>query len=503
MANPFDQFDAPKKTGNPFDQFDVAPEMLASHEPGTRSVSPTLQRTIADYARPALEGAGMAAGGIIGAAAGLPATPVASGVLGVAGGALGYAGGKRAANLVDEALGLREPQTIPQAAATTVQDLGEGAMMEMGGQSIIPGAAMIGRGVGNVGKEVLGKMTGAGPEAIAQAVRGEKGFAAGMRGGEGVGEKVLADTRSALGQVKADRGVTYSAQLAEVAKNKKPLNPAPFKAKIAQTLQKFNIRGQIDPKTGKLVVDEKTGAPILDFSRSSITDDAARTKAAKIINDFNEWGSQADDFTPMGLDLLKRRTQDYYDPNLPAIANMSTDLSNFVKGNIVKEVPDYAKMVKGYEESTRFINEAERALSLGNKAMMDTSIKKLISTNRENFEFRRELLKQLEEKAGRSLSPEIAGLTMQQFTPKGLIGVLGTAGAGYAAGISPSVLAFAAMSSPRLAGELLHTTVGIPRREVSKLLASRQFQQYAGAVKAAALAGTRTASKGAVTEAQK
>lgn len=444
------------------------------------------RQTVSTYAKPVLETAGMVAGGVIGGGAGAfggPAAPATVPAGALAGGTIGYGIGRQAGKLLDNALGVTPVETPVEAVKGAASDLVTGANMEMTGQSIFPAAGLALKGAGNVGKEILGKMTGAGPEAIAQAVKGEKGFAAGMRGGEGMGEKVLADTRAALGQVKADRGVTYANQFAEVAKNKKPLDPTPFKSKIEQTLQKFNIRR----------VTDGAGETTLDFSRSSITDDAARNKAAKIIQDFDEWGSQADDFTPVGLDLLKRRIQDYYDPNAPAIANMSTDLSNFVKGNIVKEVPEYAKMVKGYEDSTRFINEAERALSLGNKAMMDTSIKKLLSTNRENFEFRRELLNQIEQRAGRSLSPEIAGLTMQQFTPKGLVGVLGTAGAGYAAGISPSVLAFAAMSSPRLAGEFLYTFAGVPRREAAKLLTSPEFVKYAGAVRLAAKTGTRGA----------
>lgn len=485
------------------------------------------RQTVSTYAKPVLETAGMVAGSVVGGGAGAfggPAAPATVPAGALAGGTLGYGIGRQAGKLLDNVLGVAPVETPIDAVKGAANDLVTGANMEMAGQAIFPAAGLVAKGVGNVGKEVLGKMTGAGPEAIAQAVKGEKGFATAMRGGEGMGEKVLADTRSALGQVKADRGVTYAKQFEEVAKNKNPLDPTPFKSKIEQTLQKFNIRrvggGETVPpfkefvkgKMGPYMKEEgshgaamkrlsseyaaaKANAPEagLDFSRSSITDDAARAKAAKIIQDFDEWGSQADDFTPVGLDLLKRRIQDYYDPNAPAIANMSTDLSNFVKSNIVREVPEYAKMVKGYEESTRFINEAERALSLGNKAMMDTSIKKLLSTNRENFEFRRELLNQIEQRAGRSLSPEIAGLTMQQFTPKGLVGVLGTAGAGYAAGISPSVLAFAAMSSPRLAGEFLYRFAGVPRREAAKLLTSPEFVKYAGAVRLAAKTGTRGA----------
>lgn len=519
-------------------------DMMASHGNEPQQEEGNWKQTVSDYSKPVLETAGLVGGGILGAAAGPPGS--------VGGAALGYGMAKQGEKLLDSFL-LDSPTTAPQVfkgSPKTVQDLitekntqspldqfgneavgaandlVTGANMEMMGQSIFPAIGLVAKGVGNVGKEVLGKMTGAGPEAIAQAVKGEKGFAAGMRGGEGVGEKVLEDTRAALGQVKADRGVSYSKQFEEVAKNTKPLDPTPFKSKIEQILQKFNIRriggGETVPpfkefvkgKMGPYMKEEgshgaamkrlsneyaaaKANSPELglDFSRSSITDDAARAKAAKIIQDFDEWGSQADDFTPVGLDLLKRRVQDYYDPNMPAIANMSTDLSNFVKSNIVREVPEYAKMVKGYEDSTRFINEAERALSLGNKAMMDTSIKKLLSTNRENFEFRRQLLNQIEERAGRSLSPEIAGLTMQQFTPKGLIGVLSTAGAGYAAGITPQLLPFVAMSSPRLAGEFLYTFAGVPRREAARLVSSPQFLKYANEIKLA----SRVAGRGAIT----
>jgi hypothetical protein len=82
-------------------------------------------RSVAEYARPALEYGGMLMGGVLAA----PTGP--AGV--IAGAGLGYAGGRQAANLVDQTLVGRKPQDMLTEVSNTGKDFVSGTTMEMGG----------------------------------------------------------------------------------------------------------------------------------------------------------------------------------------------------------------------------------------------------------------------------------------------------------------------------------------------------------------------------------
>lgn len=125
---------------------DTGPPLQSSH--GKKQVEPW-KRTVSNFARPALEGAGAALGGIVGAGAGLatgPGAPVASPTLGLAGGTLGYAMGKRGADILDETFGIRHPLNLRDTAVETVNDLATGAAYEMGGPILGVAAGSAGRG---------------------------------------------------------------------------------------------------------------------------------------------------------------------------------------------------------------------------------------------------------------------------------------------------------------------------------------------------------------------
>ena len=149
MGNFFDQFDTTgeQPKANFFDQFD-APK-----------VDPW-KKTLSAYARPMLEGGGMVGGGLMAGAAGLPTGPGAS-LTAVAGGALGYATGKRAADYLDESLGLKESLKTKDVLSSTSKDLATGATLEMGGQiasAILVPAYEGGKLVFNKASDALSKL---------------------------------------------------------------------------------------------------------------------------------------------------------------------------------------------------------------------------------------------------------------------------------------------------------------------------------------------------------
>lgn len=111
--------------------------MLPSHTPTNAMPEPPLRQTLANYARPVLEGVGAAGGAILGAGggglAGLAGGPAAPGTVpygaiagGVAGAGLGYAAGSTLADIV-----AGKPAPKPGETAGKIMT---GAEMEMGGQ---------------------------------------------------------------------------------------------------------------------------------------------------------------------------------------------------------------------------------------------------------------------------------------------------------------------------------------------------------------------------------
>lgn len=312
---------------------------------------------------------------------------------------------------------------------------------------------------GELTRQVVGTTTGAGPEAINQALKGEgltsksSDFVKAMR--EGVqGEDILTDAMDALSKVKENRATAYQKQLAKVAENKTAIDLRPIKGKLESLMKNYGIKRTPDGE--------------LDFSRSTLST-KAHNDVASIINRVDEWGTQAGDNTALGLDTLKRQLDDLYTDTNNGRAFI-TSLKNEVKGTIIRNVPDYAKLVGDYEAVSGPIKEIERALSLNNRAMMDTSIKKLQSAMRENFKFRNDLLQQLQEMSGRNLSATIAGGEMSQLIPKGLVGKL-VGGSGVVSGqmLNPYFISLAAVSSPRVMGEFLNT-LGYSRNQARKVV---------------------------------
>lgn len=97
---------------------------------------------------PLLEGVGMVGGATVAAPSAVLSGPLAPAVEAAAG-ASGYAFGKGAARAIDQAVGLTEPQTFTEGAKTAAGDVKSGAMLEMGGRSVVPA---VGGAINRVGK---------------------------------------------------------------------------------------------------------------------------------------------------------------------------------------------------------------------------------------------------------------------------------------------------------------------------------------------------------------
>ena len=297
---------------------------------------------------------------------------------------------------------------------------------------------------GSIASQIWGRLlTGAGSEAIETAFKGNPDFVDAMRGNI-PRENVIGNAKDALNKMNMDRSFKYQQALEKIP-NTKPLDITPIRSHFIDMLNRFKIK-----------YDQNTGG--LDFTRSRIIKGSEQADLNEIFNVVKDWGSKPDDLLPKNVDTLKQILGEYYSDsnNIRAIVSSTYNKARRV---LVDNVPGYEKMVGDYETSIKTTNEIKKALSLSDRAMADTALRKLMSTMRENFEFRRDLLKQLEDTSGKDLSGQIAGLTMQSYIPKGLIGKgvdIGLlSGLLFAHTFSPTIGAVLLSSSPRVAGEFL------------------------------------------------
>lgn len=341
------------------------------------------------------------------------------------------------------------PEAISATGVTGVQTGGD--LDSMGLAALLAGGTnMILPYLGKAGAAILGKTTGAGKVAIEKAAEGTPEVVNAMRGDTSEGE-ILQHLRDAMQSVKDQRAAAYRQQLANLPGNIQ-INLKPIKNEFVAALRSHGILPRIDPQSGQLV---------LDFSRSTISDAAAQNQVTSLANDVKDWGTRPQDLTPLGLDTLKRRLDDLYSPSSNARALVQR-VKNQVRTVLNQQVPGYQQMTQDYAQASKFLDNV-RDLSLESKND-GTAIRKFSTILSQNNNYRRELVEQLSQLAGRDLVPEIAGRALNSWTRRGIGGQ--ALGAELAAGllshflppgVGPAVgatsLAGAAVTSPRLMGE--------------------------------------------------
>ncbi len=343
------------------------------------------------------------------------------------------------------------------AATGDIKEAGQGALI--GGA--IPGGVKIAGAVGKAAKYVgagaakhtLGMTTGAGAESVGMAYQAGKSggtnFLDNMRGNVPMSD-VLDSAKGALSQMRMDRSAQYKQGMAGVSADKTVIDFAPIDKAVASLKSMGNFKGQVINKNASGAVDE-------------ISDLVTQWKSL----------DPAEFHTPEGLDALKQAISDVRDTTqFGTAARKAADTAyNAVKGEITSQAPTYAKVMKDYSQASETLGEIERALSLGNKAAADTSMRKLQSLMRNNvntnYGNRTGLAKQLEQ-SGAEILPAVAGQAMSSVTPRGLQGLSagGIAGLGIA-NANPLALAALPMTSPRLVGELAYG-LGAANRGVGK-----------------------------------
>jgi hypothetical protein len=289
-----------------------------------------------------------------------------------------------------------------------------------------------------VGPAILGKTTGAGEEAIRTAATNPSPeFMKAMRGGTDEGE-IVGSFRDALGKVKEARGEAYRQQLAQISQQQSPpIDITPVRQQLMQKLGAFRVK--VTPQ-----------GP--DFSRSVIPKSEQGTVEA-IANDVIGW----DDYTPLGVDALKRRIGNYYSPTSDVRALTST-VENATKKVLHANVPGYSEMTQDYANASDFITKVEQEMALGPRSQQGAAIRRISYALKQNNEYRKALAEALDQFTQSDLKGQLAGYHLKDTLPKGLTGVasgVGILGAIGLHALSPDAAVAMMASSPRLVGETL------------------------------------------------
>jgi hypothetical protein len=308
-------------------------------------------------------------------------------------------------------------------------DLGESAR-----QATIGGT--VGGAVGGLGylakklvPEVLGITTGSGGSSIRQAVdagkRSSEKFLENLRGKTDPAD-IVDDAKKALTDMKIAKNTQYANNMKALKESQKELDIVP----VIDEIKKVNA-------------EYKVGM----FSKAG-----KETKRAlnEINNTVKEFIKTPNVRTVEGFDALKQRLNDITFPAEAKEANrVVRKVANSVKGEIVKQAPEYSKIMKDYTQASDAITELEKTLSLGDKKAVDTSLRKLQSAFRKNvssnYGKREDLVRQL---GGEELADAISGQMLSDVMPRGLVGRL----AGIGSVSTGNVLGLPAFS-PRVVGE--------------------------------------------------
>ena len=329
--------------------------------------------------------------------------------LGQTGQTIGNVGGKAVASgATSGLLGLTQPTLGEKPYWQQVQEnVQNNAML---GAALPVATKAIGstaKAVGNLGASLLGLSTGVGATPIQEAFKaGKNGFNEFWKNLTGEADKnaVLDVAKSNLRAIQQDLSKAYRSGMINIKNDKNILS--------------FN---DIDQSLKK--VED------IALYKGEVTSKSANDAFNKVKEAITDWKKldPTEYHTPEGLDALKQKLGGVLE-EIPyeqkKARTIVENAYNAVKSSIQKQAPTYANVMKGYAEGQETISEIKKALSLGEKASVDTGLRKLQSLMRNNananYGYRLDLAKQLEEQGGNQIMPALAGQSLSSITPRSL-----------------------------------------------------------------------------------
>lgn len=322
------------------------------------------------------------------------------------------------------------------SAGLTGGDVGTGALI---GGALPAGIS----GIKTAAPAILGMTTGAGSESIRQAFQaGTKGgttakaFTENLRGKVPVAQ-VLDDVNANIAEIGRQRAAQYQANMQAVGASAKPLSYKGIDKAVDDALSAS--------VTSKGFIKNKAAASV----QKEISDVVEEAKARGM--------NTAEDF-----DALKQRIgaiRESIPMNERTAQKIAGDVYNSIKGEIIRQEPQYANAMRDYSEASELLGEIRQTLSNKPNASIDTQMRKLQSLMRNNvntsYGNRLDLVRQMEAQGGREIAPAVAGQALSSYTPRGLqsASTIPASMIGYGAGGLPLAGLGLLSASPRLVGE--------------------------------------------------
>jgi hypothetical protein len=301
-------------------------------------------------------------------------------------------------------------------------------------------ASGVTRGVGEVLAQGQGGFTGTGAAPIKEAYAAGKyskpAFWANLTG-KGDMSNVIDTAKQGVFSLKMNKNNQYRSGMVDIGKDKAVLSFDDIDSAVKDAFDKTKFKGQVTKET-------------------------AYKKVAEAQDIVNKWKNldPAEYHTPEGMDALKQKIGDVVE-SVPyeqaSVRNALNGIYSSAWKTISNQAPTYGKVMKDYEEATNLIKDIEKGLSLGKKASSDTSLRKLQSVMRNNVQTnygeRVKMVKELERAGGKEIMPALAGQSLSEFLPRGMVGQLERAGGLYGMLVNPLLTAVGAtVASPRVTG---------------------------------------------------
>ncbi len=339
-------------------------------------------------------------------------------------------------------------------AGSGLRALGVGGLLAKGAEALPAPIRMAGEMAKKGGKAVLsapgksvaqtlGRMTGAGPEAVAESVKGRPGFVKQMRGNADTEEELANDALKRLSDLKAARSAKYESDLAGLGNA--PLDTSPMVGHFVNRMKKENV--SVNAASRKL-----------DFSRSSLGEDEGLPHLERAHQLFRTAWQKKN----IGLQeaiVLKHQVGNLLNKTKPGTrANaVMIDLKNGID-KVLTQHPGYRKMNRDYAVQSGRIDQAEKAFSLkqARRKNIQTILTKMQTHARRHNQFARSLIEKLDPSG--DLTAQMYGLEMKPWFRRGLETPLlwgegGAAAVTHSATLPGIGLGLIGASSPRLVGE--------------------------------------------------
>lgn len=324
-------------------------------------------------------------------------------------------------------------------------DVVKGATIGAAIPAALPALGGVARAGGKLASNALGLTTGVGAKPIEQAFQaGAAGgdqataFASNMRG-DTPWSDVVAQAKTALGNMRAQKAADYRSGMADISKDSTVLSFDPLDKAMADAGKVKTFKGQdLSPSTADV-----------------------RTEIQSKIDDWKKL-DPAEYHTPEGFDALKQQIGDIKDsqPFGSPQRNVANTAYGAIRKTIADQAPGYDKVMSGYSQASDAVDAIQKELSLGPKGNPGTAMRKLQSVMRDNvntsYGNRATYADALKGAGADTLMPSLAGKSMSSLLPRGLGRLLGgaeVAGAVAAPGLVLKTGGLLAASSPRLVGE--------------------------------------------------